>query len=643
MRHLIVLFIILIGLAPAFAQVSAVRDTANPNLIVLKNETVQCTIDLANGAHLVSFLYAGFNNEDIVRDVKADNGGLFKDLWTMQGWPGEFDKRLYEVEIVNAGPEEAVVKTWTTSTGKNGNKQVPDIADFLLEKTFSLRKGERDLIVRYAFTNKGEKGKRPAFWSQHALDFDGKRKNNVYWRPTENGVDWIDDNNRISANGHWFATSATAGWNGTTNRTMKRGVMFLMAYDDVQQIYDNTAATTTEWMYDDVAVPTGKTWTTEITMIPAAGFGTFAYGDAHLLAAIEPKDTPAGLRVDLTLTAAARALKNVTVKTQVKGVRAPWTVDADPFTVETLGQAPLLKTLNVAGLGPLPCVVAVTLTGTDAAGKPVTISFADYYGGSAGRNMDLATLLPIYSFPAPEKHKQYLKPDVIKLQHPKPAKILFIRGLWAEYQGVDEAVKQLGDVTVVNGWMKKSALGETLGGFSAAYEDLLSYDVIILGNVSGPMLSTVGQEMLADFLKAGGGVLMLAGDRTYGQTTFSNANFAGLLPFTTTPNDYGRLAAPEALKSGKKFEVLKGVKFGANDVVLYTHHLQPKAGAVVPVTLTDGTPSVILAGRDAPRVAAVTVLPFGHAPQGKQLYYEGQAWQKMMANLLQWLRGKTGA
>jgi uncharacterized membrane protein len=640
MRHLITILLLCMGLAPVLAQVSATRDATTPSLITLKNELVSITVDLANGAHVVSFIYAGFNNEDLVRDVKNDNGGLFKDLWTTQGWPGEFDKRLYEAEIVNAGPEEAVVKTWTLSTGKWGNQVKDDLADFLLEKTFSLRKGERALTVRYALTNKAAKGKRPAFWSQHALDFDGKRKNNVYWRPTRHSVDWIDDTHRISEHGYWYIAQVNAGWNGTTNRTMKRGVMFLMDYNDLQHLYDNTAATTTEWMYDDVAIPAGKTWTTAVTMIPAEGFGTFTYGGEALLGAFEVKETPAGLRIDHTLAAAGRALNNVTVKTQVKGVRAPWTADAETVTAETLGMAPLAKSVNATGLGPLPCVVAVTLTGTDADGKPVTISYADYYGGNAGRNADLATLEPLYQFPVPEKRKQYLKPDTIKLQRAKPAKILFIRGLWAEYQGIDEAVKRLGDVTVVNGWMKKSALGETLGGFPAAYEDLLSYDAIILGNVSGPMLSTVGQEMLADFLTAGGGVLMLAGDRTYGQTSFSNAHFADLLPYTSTPNDYRRLQAPSVLKIGKRHEVTKSVRFGKDDLVLFAHALTAKDNALTPITLEDGAPALIVTEGKAPRVAVVAALPFGKAPDGKTLYYQGAAWQELMANTLEWLLRK---
>lgn len=638
MRKLTSLVILLLGSLAANAAVTATRDAANSNRITLQNELLTLVVDLSQGAHVVSLQYAGFDGKELLYDVKADNGGLFKDLWTTQGWPGEFDKRLYEAEIVKTGPDEAVVRTWTKSTGSFKNQEKPELKDFLLEKTFVLRQAERALTVRYALTNQGEKGKRPAFWIQHALDFDGQRKNNLYWRPTTHGVDWIDMEHHTSANGRWFSTPAVAGWNGVSNRSLRRGVMFLMDYNDLQQLYDNAWANTIEWMYDDVAVPAGKTWTTTVRMIPSEGFATFTHGDAVLLGAVEVAETPAGLRLDHTLAATTRPLSNVTVRTRVKGVRAPWTADGPAFTAETLGFSPLKMSVDVGGIGPLPCVVEVTVTGRDHAGAPVSVSYADYYGGKAGRNADLVTLEPMVTFAAPEKKKQYLKPDVIQLQHPTPAKILFIRGLWSEYHGLDEALKRIGDVTVVNGWMKKSALGETLGSFPAAYEDLLSYDVIILANVSGPMLADVGQEMLADFLKAGGGVLFLSGDRAYGQTIFGNARLAALLPFATTPKDYGRLAAPQPLKAGTPHAVLKGVAFKASDVVLYTHRLQAKDGAVVAATLTDGTPAVILSGGASPRVAAVAPLPFGTAPQGTMLYSQGEAWQTLLANTLQWLR-----
>ncbi len=623
------------------AAVKAEKDSTDPGIIVMQNDLLRIEINLQCGAHVTSYRYKGFAEGDkdpeIVFDWKTENGGLLKDLWYMQGWPGEFDKRLYEAEIVKAGPDEAVVKTWTMSTGVFGNKTKEDLAGIKLVKTFRLKDGSRILNVAYEFTNQAEKGRRPAFWSQHAFDFDGKRKNSVYWRSTRFGIDWISEEKRSSEYGYWYVAQVNAGWNGTTNRQLKRGLMFLMDYNDLMQVYDNSAANTTEWMYDDVAIPAGKTWKTDVSIIPTEGFVGYTYGSPDLIGFVEAKEVPGGLRVEHTVAAAAGELKDAVITTEVVAARAGWQVKGDDIKVATLGMNPLTQTVVVPGIGPMPCVVKVTVSGTGTDGKQIKAQYADYFGGKAGRNQDLVTLDPIFPFPVPEKQKQYLKPDKIALQHLSPPKILFVRGLWAEYHGLDEALKLIGDVTVVDAWMKKSALGETLGNFPASYEDLLSYDVIILANVSGPMLAGVGQEMLADYVKAGGGLLMMGGDRTYGQTSFSNPNFENLVPLTSGMGDYGKLktASGLAVKSGAP--VGAGVAFKGDEIVLYAHTVKPKEGSVVAAALTDGTPVLILSGDDKARVAAVTLLPFGEAPAGKVLYGESPAWQKLMAETVKWL------
>ena len=219
--------------------------------------------------------------------------------------------------------------------------------------------------------DQGARGKRPAFWLQHPLDFDGMRKNNVYWRPTRHGVDWIDDGHRVSENGYWYVAQVNAGWNGTTNRALKRGVMFLMDYNDLQQLYDNTAATTTEWMYDDVAVPAGKTWSTTIKMIPAEGFATFTYGSAQLLGAFEATQT----LVRFAYRAHAGRGGQCVEKRHGEDARTGRTHPVDggrgQLHHRALGMAPLAHTTSVTGVGPLPCVVTVTVSGTDAGGKPL--------------------------------------------------------------------------------------------------------------------------------------------------------------------------------------------------------------------------------------------------------------------------------
>ena len=110
MRRLVIFCLLIAGLLPAFAQVAAVRDTAHPHLITVKNELLQLTIDLANGAHVIGYRYTGFNNEEIIHDVQSDNGGLFKDLWTTQGWPGELTSGCTRRRSSAPGLKEAVVK-----------------------------------------------------------------------------------------------------------------------------------------------------------------------------------------------------------------------------------------------------------------------------------------------------------------------------------------------------------------------------------------------------------------------------------------------------------------------------------------------------------------------------------------------------
>jgi uncharacterized membrane protein len=647
MSHLIPHSLLRLGiLATLFilpaSQPSALAATAqalpdNPSMIELKNDWLTVRIDLARGSRVASFLYKGFDNQDVVFDYAAGNGGLCKDLWTVQGWPGEFDRRKFDSQIVSSGPNEVILKTSTTSTGIVKNQPNETLSDLLLTKTFSLRQGDRALHLKVEITNKGSKGKRPAYWFQNALDFDGERKNNLYWRPTRHAVDMISQDVN-SEYGYWYVAIPRAGWCGVTQAKLKRGLMFLMDYNSTQQLYDNGAANTVEWMYEDTAIPVGKTWVTEITLIPTEGYAGYRHGDRDLVAHFETTETPAGLLVDHVLSAASAPLKDVTVKTRVIGAKDSWTAEAEPFTVPELGFAPLTRQVPVAGIGAMPCVIQVTVTGTDAQGKSKTISYEDYYGGKAGRNLNLELLQPYYEFTAPPKIRQYLKPDDIKLQANAKPRILFVRGLWAEFQGVDEALKKMGNVEVVDAWMKQAALGETLGNFPASYDELLSYNAIILANVSGGMLGDLGQEMLADFAKAGGGLLFLSGDRAYGQAGFSNPNFTSLLPVTfKSGGDYARLAKPSPLQVSADHPLVKGLAFPASAVVLYAHELASTNQAVPLLAYSDGRPAAVASAPGKPRVVLVTALPFGKDPAGMKLYFKDQVWQEFLSRSLDWL------
>jgi hypothetical protein len=632
---LILIFLISLTSVGFAASIKALPD--NPNMIEMKNDWVTATIDLARGARVSSYLYKGFENQDVVFEYAAGNGGLFKDLWTIQGWPGEFDKRLFESQIVKNEQDEVVLKVWTTSTGKFHNILKDTLSDLVLVKTFTLKQGDRALYLKVEITNKGDKGKRPAYWFQNALDFDGERKNNLYWRPTRHGIDMISQTVN-SEYGYWYVAAARAGWHGVTNSKLKRGLMYLMDYNSTLQLYDCCAANTIEWMYNDTAIPVGKTWVTDITMIPTEGYAGYRHGDKDIVAHFETAESPAGLLIDHVISASSSPLKDVTVKTKVIGAKDKWQVDAPSFTVPELGFAPVQRQVTVTGIGAMPCVVQVTVSGTDTLGKTKTVFYEDYFGGKVGRNLNLEMLQPYYEFTAPPKVIQYLKPDVIKLQQNAKPRILFVRGLWSDFQGVDEAIKKMGDVEVVNAWMKQAALGETLGNFPASYEELLSYNVIILGNVSGGMLGDIGQEMLADFARAGGGILFLSGDRTYGQAGFSNPNFIPLVPATfKSGGDYAKLAKPSALQIKGDHQLVKGLQFPASSVVMYAHDLTDVKDSVTLLTYADGRPAAIASAPGKPKMVLVTALPFGTPTAGQKLFYEEPVWHDFLTRTLTWL------
>ena len=146
--------------------------------------------------------------------------------------------------------------------------------------------------------------------------------------------------------------------------------------------------------------------------------------------------------------------------------------------------------------------------------------------------------------------------------------------------------------------------------------------------------------MLADYIKAGGGVLLLSGDRTFGQADFKNENFLKVLPLTFSGcGDYARLKAPSPILVKEKHPVLNGVELPACDLVLYSHTLNPIKGAIIPLVFADGRPALIISGDKGRNVAALAPLPFGNVPTEKKLYCNGEQYHLLMANLMKLLMG----
>ena len=614
-----------VGLAPLAPAATATRDG---DKITVQNGVLKLVIDLKAGARVSEFAYKPFG-ENIVYPVESSGGILMDHVWE-QTWPGEFLNRKYDAEIVKPGPEEAAVRVWTSGTEATTK-------GLRFERLLTLQEGTRHVQCRLSLINTSAQGRVTGYWSQNNFWFAGKEKM-TWFRPSTRGIDrmgtdWFTYN-------WYYVDDSTAGWNAACQPDRRQGMVFLMDFNDLWRIYDNGSAITTEWMYDKVAIPAGKTWTTEFTIIPVAGMSGFVHGSRNAIANFEVAEIPGGLSIEHFLTRGPVPLKDVTVSTRVWGLKKPWTATVPEAKFAALDETVQRATVKATGVQAMPAGIQVTVTGTTPDGKSATETYGDYYGGAEGKNNDPFSMKPYLTFERPQKQKVFLKPDVIQYTPDATPTVLYLRGLWIELFGLDRTFKaSLPDGKVEDGWLDASPVGYALSSFPADYPALLTYDIIVLGNIPAAPMDLVGQEMLKDYMEAGGSVLILGGDQSYGQAGFANKRLIELLPVEIGSGyDWRKMPAGAAMTvAAPDHPVARNVAFGPKDRVFYSHTCKAKSGATVTVKAGDRPILVLGSTPKGGKVACVLATTFGVAGRDEHAFWDTEAWRVLMANTVHWL------
>jgi len=613
---LIPLYILLLACCylPAHSAVTATREG---DLITVQNSTLKFTINLAKGASISDYLYTPFKRG--ITDLGW--GGLLYDHVWEQTWPGEFMNRKYEGEIVNAGPAEAVIHVWTEGKGDS-------VKGVRLERTLRLRDNDRTLRCTVTMTNTADTGRVTGYWNQSVFWFNGVKEGMHWHQPTARGV----------SHDGWFVDDFTAGWLGTTSTSVSpAGLMFVMDYNDLFRLYPNAYSVTTEWMYDKIAIPPGKTWTTSFFVIPVKGMPAFSYGSRYLVANANVTQVPGALQIEHQLTRGETALQNVTVKTRIWGLRQGWKATVPDAKFNDLTEDVQSVTVRATGVESMPAGIEMTVTGTAPDGTPITESYRDYFGGDYGPNVEMRDLKPLLTLARPTKQKHYLKPDVIKYTPNATPRVLFFRGLWSRMAGADAAITAaFPTATVVDSWLDQSPVGQLYSYFPADYPELMRYDLIILGNAPIKPMDLIGQEMLKDYLAAGGNLLVLGGDQSYGNGHFTNPDLIAQFPVELGEKYNWRKFANGSLKAAES-PVTQGVAFVPKDMVYYHHLCTPKKTATVAVTAADQPILVLGNTTGGGRVACVLAAPFGEAAAGETAYWDAEGWKTLMKNTVSWL------
>jgi uncharacterized membrane protein len=597
--------------------VAVVPARAADQPITLANGVLSVTVDPAQGGRVSSLklLPAG---ADWVQPQSHPGWGLALDHFVAQAWPGELLQAPYRV--VTQGDNSVTLEV--PVTGQWQSETAPELAGLVLRKRLTLAPDRAVVTVHLQVVNPTQAAKRFEYWAQQ-IPRPAPAAQLVYYRPTTRGVEalaCVPGNTAPE-----FAADPTAGWCALLAPQAQAGVVFTLDYNELRTFYSALSAATCEWMYDPVSLAPGESWETTYQIRPVQGMPGVTAAGSQAVVYLEPKVQ--GQDLSFTLWAAAgtgaesAARLLVTGENRVGGDHQ-WKLEARPATLGPEGAAVLADQL-VGGLRSY----LLRLQCTDRQGQ--VDEFAAVY--HAPGQDDYAD----YRLSPPPKT---VAPATGSASGPPAGnRALALEGLFHDVFGVDRALSTVG-LKTDRGLEWVNTFGAHLTFCPATYEELRQYRLVVLCDIDARALDTRSQAALREFVKAGGGLLVLGGYYAYGNGAYATSQFYEVLPVTCGPPfDFADYPTPGTLTIGT---LPPGLRLPASlrelPGGLRFHRLTARPGASV-VLRHEGQPALVAWQVEQGRVACFGGTALGHSPRPGAVFWESEDWPAFLTALMGWL------
>ena len=251
------------------------------------------------------------------------------------------------------------------------------------------------------------------------------------------------------------------------------------------------------------------------------------------------------------------------------------------------------------------------------------------------------TFQPIVRLARPAKRKVIAKPEAPRrLPHAHPS-VLVLEGLFARHYRVADAVRLADpEARIRYSSYGESVYGHKLGYFPADGEEMLYYDVVVIGNVDAESLTERGVALLEYFNERGGGLLFLGGTHGFGKAGFGTGWLDRILPVVTLgPFDLQPARPPLVLRPADRSRAA-GCNWSAGPSVLWYHRVGDiRPGAAVTVRM-GRRPFLVRWQKGNGRVAAILGTTMGDPGAGVTPFWKWKDWPRLLASEINWLRGK---
>ena len=289
-----------------------------------------------------------------------------------------------------------------------------------------------------------------------------------------------------------------------------------------------------------------------------------------------------------------------------------------------------------------------TLKGTDF-GKPnvyqtftIEFDFADYgFLGSGASylgniqgwwdNMIVELVRPWTDQELADYYKNFTRPEGLVRTDNGALDVLLVRGLFNRQYQLDAAVQALPNVKQLDAYSSfNGQAGNEIAGYKWDWQPMWDLDVVVLADVETKGLNYGQVLMLSEWVKDGGGLLILGGPLTLGQDDNMKRAWPLLLPVDLKGPWEIRKCAPPVQVAG----------FAGNASVMYRHMVAPKAGATVLLKGAGDEPLLVGQSYGKGKVAVFTGTVLGEAPAGSKAFWETDQWKQELAKAMSWVAGK---
>ncbi|HEY3415541.1 MAG TPA: hypothetical protein VGM23_01540 [Armatimonadota bacterium] len=567
-------------------------------------------------------------------------GGLFVHNLTGRGFGSDqFPFGPRKIIVVKESPEEVVLRVEYAAPDEPAETRV---------MTFS---GASPCIrVDVLFTNNTGQSFYRGLWPKVHVQAGGEIAHNAFYRADTHGVNaarWSDKAQGVlSKRGQCendFINDPVEGWMAQFNSVTASGLVVLMDYNELKTLYNCLPYATAEWFYEDTPLRrAGGTWKTTYYVLPRQGWTALAYASPRLLADHQVRAGKDGLELACAFGRSAEAVGDLSVRIRWKPLRedVPWR-ELPAQQLPALGLARQELTLALPGAPPGKSLqFAVEVTGKDAAGKPFTEKYDYLREEEDAQRFDLmaGVYLPVFTRPQPAKTRVYDKP-AFRIETQPGSPLLELRGPGYYRARVTEAAGKAHIFDIKGSYLSRNFNGTAISYFPIGYEELQQYNVLVMNDVDALCLKHFSREMIADFVKAGGGLLVIGGPYALSNGRYQETQLNEILPVTLSGKSFSwqPVTGGKVIARAPGAVVLKDEPLPKGMECYWIEEVTPKPGATVELTV-GGKPFLTcweVKGRAATgRVAVINGSAFGDGTKG---FWNAPEWPAVLAQVLNWL------